>query len=63
MVSLATENDQTSYNSTMANRDITSSPIYPIKWGELYRQGYHYGITHLHHGYLLDIGIFDSIVC
>lgn len=35
----------------MANRDITSSPIYPIKWGELYRQGYHYGITHLHHFY------------
>lgn len=47
----ATENDQTSYNSTMANRDITSSPIYPIKWGELYRQGYNYGITHLHHFY------------
>ena len=47
----ATEEDQDYYNSIMTNRNATSSPIYPIKWGELYRQGYHYGITHLHHFY------------
>lgn len=35
----------------MKDRDISSSTIYKIKWGELYRQGYHYGITHLHHFY------------
>lgn len=47
----ATESDQEYYDTIMKDRDITSSPIYQIKWGELYRQGYHYGITHLHHFY------------
>lgn len=47
----ATESDQEIYNSLMKDRDVSSSPIYKIKWGELYRQGYHYGITHLHHFY------------
>lgn len=50
---VATDEDQKLYNSTMSNRDISSSPIYKFKWGELYRQGYHYGITHLHHFYTL----------
>lgn len=48
---LATESDQEWYDTTMKDIDIVSSPIYQIKWGELYRQGYHYGITHLHHFY------------
>lgn len=47
----ATESDQEWYDTMMKDRDITSSPIYQIKWGELHRQGYHYGITHLHHFY------------
>lgn len=48
---LATKADQKAYDAIMLGRDITSSPIYQIKWGELYRHGYHYGITHLHHFY------------
>lgn len=48
---LATESDQELYNTMIKDKDISSSPIYQIKWGELYRQGYHYGITHLHHFY------------
>ena len=28
-----------------------SVPIVPIPWGDLYRRGYHQGITHLHHFY------------
>lgn len=28
-----------------------SGPICELKWGDLYRAGYHYGITHLHHFY------------
>ena len=47
----ATDSDQEVYDSMMKDRNISSSPIYKIKWGELYRQGYHYGITHLHHFY------------
>lgn len=47
----ATETDQKTYFSTIKNYDISSSPVYEIKWGELHRQGYHYGITHLHHFY------------
>ncbi len=47
----ATKADQEWYDTMMKDRDISSSPIYQIKWGELYRQGYHYGITHLHHFY------------
>ena len=26
-------------------------PVVPIQWGDLYRRGYHQGITHLHHFY------------
>lgn len=32
--------------------NLVSSPvIFPIRWGVLYRNGYHRGITHLHHFY------------
>jgi hypothetical protein len=29
----------------------TSVPLVPIPWGDLYRSGYHEGMTHLHHFY------------
>ena len=32
--------------------NLVSSPVvFPIRWGVLYRNGYHRGITHLHHFY------------
>lgn len=30
---------------------VTATPITEIPWGDLYRKGYHQGITHLHHFY------------
>ena len=27
------------------------TPIVPLRWGDLYRSGYHFGMTHLHHLY------------
>ncbi len=32
-------------------KSIQDPIIYPIRWGVLYRNGYHKGITHLHHFY------------
>jgi 16S rRNA G966 N2-methylase RsmD len=29
----------------------TTAPLYALKWGDLYRAGYHQGISHLHHLY------------
>lgn len=61
---LATESDQESYDAIMKDRDFSSSPIYQIKWGELYRQGYHYGITHLHHFYTnRNWFVFNTLWC
>ena len=42
------------YNSLRKFRgyDLVNNPvIYPIRWGVLYRNGYHKGVTHLHHFY------------
>ena len=47
----ATDSDLAAYSSLEDRLDMSSVPVYKIKWGELYRQGYHYGITHLHHFY------------
>lgn len=31
--------------------ELTDFPTFELKWGDLYRKGYHQGITHLHHLY------------
>lgn len=47
----ATSEDVAAYKSLEASLDYANVPNYKIKWGELFRQGYHYGITHIHHFY------------
>jgi DNA modification methylase len=44
----------------------TKMPLFPIQWGVLYRNGYHQGITHLHHLYTkrnarVFSGLWDKI--
>lgn len=48
---LANENDIANYERLEEGFDYSKVPTYEIKWGELFRQGYHYGITHIHHFY------------
>lgn len=35
----------------MQSLNLSHFPIRELNWGHLYRNGYHYGITHLHHFY------------
>lgn len=42
--------DQILYDAIDNDTTFTSTPK-KIEWGDLYRSGYHYGITHLHHFY------------
>ena len=48
---LATNDDDKAYRELVRVLDMTDVPDYKIRWGELYRHGYHLGITHLHHFY------------
>lgn len=47
----ATDTDINKYFELESSLDFSDVPRYKIKWGELYRQGYHYGISHIHHFY------------
>ena len=48
---LATKEDYNDYLKLIETLDYSYIPLYKISWGELFRQGYHYGITHIHHFY------------
>jgi len=48
---LATTDDIASIGELFSSISLNDFPLYKIKWGKLYRQGYHTGITHLHHFY------------
>ena len=47
----ATENDHALLERVAAEPLPDSVPHVAIPWGDLYRRGYHQGITHLHHFY------------
>lgn len=47
----ATDEDNQAYRELAPNLDMSDVPDYKIHWGELYRHGYHFGITHLQHFY------------
>lgn len=49
----ATNKDIELYSKITKKIDFGNVPIYKIKWGELYRKGYHYGIDYLHQMYTL----------
>ena len=44
----------------------SGAPVVPIEWGELYRAGYHTGISHLHHFYtrrnFLAVSVLWSLI-
>ena len=46
----ATEADVVRVKEIENNYPLNDTPQ-EIRWGELHRAGYHYGITHLHHFY------------
>lgn len=48
---IATQQDIDEIEEAFSLISLDDFPIYKIKWGKLYRQGYHTGITHLHHFY------------
>lgn len=59
---LANDNDIISYQNLEEELDYSKIPNYEIKWGELYRQGYHFGITHIHHFYTSrNVVIFSQL--
>lgn len=47
----ATDEDDEAYRELVQGLDMSDVPDYRIRWGELYRHGYHLGITHLQHFY------------
>ena len=47
----ATNEDNQAYLELVQGLDQSDVPDYKIHWGELYRHGYHFGITHLQHFY------------
>ena len=47
----ATNEDNQAYLELVHRLDMSDVPDYKIQWGELYRHGYHFGITHLQHFY------------
>lgn len=47
----ATNEDNQAYLDLVQGLDLYDVPDYKIHWGELYRHGYHFGITHLQHFY------------
>lgn len=47
----ATKEDLKAISKYRGYNLVSSSVVYPIRWGVLFRNGYHKGITHLHHFY------------
>jgi len=48
---LITEDEKKDIRSILTAFPLNSFPKHQIRWGVLYRAGYHHGITHLHHFY------------
>ena len=48
---LATPKDVETYSELIKGLDYSKVPNREIVWGELYRQGYHFGMSHIHHFY------------
>lgn len=46
-----TDSDIKSLEEKLEKNELTDFPTFELKWGDLYRKGYHQGITHLHHLY------------
>lgn len=49
----ANEQDIEAYNCLTRTADYSDVPVHKMKWGELYRKGYHFGIEYLHQMYTL----------
>ena len=47
----ATEDDYIQYQNMIKSLNYSNVPKDRIKWGDLYRSGYHYGISHIHQLY------------
>lgn len=47
----ATDDDRTAEIEAVSRDLPVGAPIAQVRWGDLYRSGYHQGITHLHHLY------------
>lgn len=47
----ATPKDISNTDESFSLISLEEFPLYKIKWGKLFRHGYHTGITHLHHFY------------
>ncbi|MGV0448374.1 DNA methyltransferase [Corynebacterium sanguinis] len=47
----ATNADAEAEAEALARSLPAGTPIAPLHWGDLYRSGYHHGMTHLHHLY------------
>lgn len=47
----ATDEDSRVEDDALARGLPSGSPIVPLHWGDLHRNGYHQGMTHLHHLY------------
>ncbi len=59
---LAVDSDLERFNLIEQSADYSHIPCHKIKWGELYRQGYHFGITHLHHFYTTRNAVMFSLL-
>lgn len=46
-----TNSDMSFLKQKLEKVELTDFPTFELKWGDLYRKGYHQGITHLHHLY------------
>lgn len=58
----ANDEDIKSYEHIEETIDYSIVPNYEIQWGELYRKGYHYGISHIHHFYTSrNIAVFSYL--
>lgn len=59
---LTTAEDIKYYNRMTEKADYSDVPIYKLKWGELYRKGYHFGIEYLHQMYTLrNVLVFSKL--
>lgn len=58
----ATAQDIEAYDILTRTADYSDIPVHKIKWGELYRKGYHFGIEYLHQMYTLrNVLVFSKL--
>lgn len=48
---LCTKEDKINIVNQVQNFNLNGFPVFKLNWGQLYRKGYHIGISHLHHFY------------